>query len=238
MITAIPVPGKAKSRMLCEAFIAGAPYDVQRSHSDVSYVLYGVKAGNAEAYRAMRRAGGDFYTIDNAYEDASRGTMFRVTKNAFQCTARLDDETDGKRFAATGIQIQPPRDNPKGYALIVEQSPDHMDYVAEDASQFYARCKYLRAKVKTRTREWRADKPTLMATLAADLAGANHVVTHSSAAAVMAVLAGIPVSCSPFCVAYGDQLWEDRLRWAGVLADNQFTLDEMRSGYAWQQVNR
>lgn len=229
-LVACPVPGKTKSKMLCDAFIAGAP------SSALGAVFYGVKAGNAEHYRAVRRSGADFYTIDNSYFDQTRGTMFRVTKNAFQCTARLNDETDGKRFAAIGAVIESAilRD---GYALIVEQSPDHMDYVAEDASQFYARCKYLRAKVKTRTREWRADKPTLMATLADDLAGANHVVTHSSAAGVMAVMAGIPVSCSPFCVAYGDRLWDDRLRWAGVLADNQFSLDEMKDGIAWQHVN-
>jgi hypothetical protein len=232
-LIAIPVPGKAKSKMLCEAFIAGAPREAK------GFVLYGVKASNAEAYRAMRRSGADFYAIDNSYYDQTRGTMFRVTKNAFQCTARLDDETDLQRlWGLVGAEVEPLVDRPKGYTLIVEQSPDHMDYVAEDASQFYALCKYLRAKHKTRTREWHANKPTLMATLAADLAGANHVVTHSSAAGVMAVMAGIPVSCSPFCVAYGDRLWDDRLHWAGVLADNQFSLNEMKDGTAWQQVNR
>ena len=230
-LIAIPVPGKTKSKMLCDAFIAGAP------KSATGAVLYGVKATNSEDYRAMRRAGGDFYTIDNSYFDQTRGTMFRVTKNAFQCTARLDDETDGARFAATGAVILPPVWR-KGYALIVEQSQDHMDYVAEDASWFYALAKYLRATRNTRTRAWRADKPTLMATLADDMAGADTVVTHSSAAAVMAVLAGIPVRCSPFCVAYGQRPRDDRLRWAGVLADNQFTLQEMKDGTAWQQVNR
>lgn len=231
MLRAHPVPGKAKSKMLCEAFIAGAPRDAKGA------VFYGVKAGNAEAYRAVRRAGGDFYTIDNSYFDQTRGTMFRVTKNAFQCTSRLDDETDGTRFAATGAVIEPyaPR---VGYALIVEQSQDHMDYVAENVGAYYALTKYLRSTRKTRTRAWRADKPTLMATLADDMAGADLVVTHSSAAGVMAILAGIPVTCDPSCVAYGNRLWADRLRWAGVLADNQFSINELMNGTAWQAVSR
>lgn len=229
-LIAIPVPGKAKSKMLCDAFITGAP------KSATGTVLYGVKATNAEAYRAMRRAGGDFYAVDNSYFDQTRGTMFRVTKNAFQCTAQLDDETDVTRFAATGAVIEPVVHR-KGYVLIVEQSQDHMDYVAEDAGTFYALTKYLRAKRNTRTRAWRADKPTLMDTLAQDLGGADMVATHSSAAGVMAVLAGIPVQCSPFCVAYGIRPWDDRLRWAGVLADNQFTLDEMKDGTAWRKLN-
>lgn len=229
-LIACPVPGKAKSKMLCEAFIAGAP------KSATGTVWYGVKAGNAHDWRVIRNSGEDFYTIDNSYFDQTRGTMFRVTKNAFQCTAQLDDETDGTRFAATGAVIEPvaPR---TGYVLIVEQSQDHMDYIAEDAGTFYALCKFLRAKHHTRTRAWRADKPTLMATLAQDLAGAAKVATHSSAAAVMAVMAGIPVVCSEFCVAYGIRPWDDRLRWAGVLADNQFTLDELKDGTAWRKLN-
>ncbi len=235
MLYAYPVPGKAKSKMLCEAFIAGAPSSAKGA------VFYGVKAGNAEAWRAVKRSGEDFYWIDNSYLDQTRGVMFRVTKNALQCTSIVDGDamTDGRRLPS--IELKPWREfDAPGYTLIVEQSQDHMDYVIDNASEFYTLSKFYQAKHRTKVRRWCADKPQLMTTLADDLAGANQLVTHTSAAAVMAILAGVPVICNQHCVAFGMNYAHDidRLRWAGLLADNQFSIDELMNGTAWQAVNR
>jgi hypothetical protein len=82
-----------------------------------------------------------------------------------------------------------------------------------------------------------------------DLAEAFCVVTHSSNTAVEAILAGVPAfvlgqsAAQPFAcndlklieapfVSYGD-----RWNWAGVLADNQWTLKEIREGKAWADLN-
>jgi hypothetical protein len=68
--------------------------------------------------------------------------------------------------------------------------------------------------------------------LAADLERAGLVVTWSSCAAVQALLDGIRVLCAPECCAtYADH----RGTWAAVLADNQWTLDEIRHGAAWRE---
>jgi hypothetical protein len=48
---------------------------------------------------------------------------------------------------------------------------------------------------------------------------------------------GVPVHTDPSCAAYAADTI-NRYKWAGVLADNQFTVDEMRSGFAWQQLHR
>jgi len=60
------------------------------------------------------------------------------------------------------------------------------------------------------------------------------------------LLAGVPVIVSDRCAAFrlsgSFQAIEylprpTRETWAGVLADNQWTLNEMRSGEAWAKLN-
>ena len=77
------------------------------------------------------------------------------------------------------------------------------------------------------------------ATLAEDLARSHLVVTHSSAAAVEALLAGVAVRVSPMSPCYGIMSRQQELRQGmfNVLADNQWTLDEIRNGTAWKTLN-
>lgn len=81
-----------------------------------------------------------------------------------------------------------------------------------------------------------------------DLAGAWALVTHSSNTAVDALLAGVPVFCTARCGASAmasNDLREierprtdgDRLHWARVLANRQWTLAEMRDGTCWRMLN-
>jgi hypothetical protein len=244
-LKARPVPGKTKSATLCEAFIEGAKASMSAAAWDKEEgnVFYGVKAGNSDAWqRALFRAekfGVPFYTIDNSYFDPTRGTHFRVVRNGLQHTGF--GETDGKRFAAIGLPLAPWRDwHVGGHVLVVEQSEDHMVRMVGEP-------RWLRTNVERFTanglgpfkwRRWTADKPKAQATLADDLAGAQVVLTHTSAAAVMAVLAGVPACCSSKCAAFGMTHIADaaRLNWAGVLADNQFTIDELKDGTAWRKL--
>jgi hypothetical protein len=92
----------------------------------------------------------------------------------------------------------------------------------------------------------RADQP---ADVAADLARAWCVVTHSSAVAVDAILAGIPAFVTHPCAA--SMMASGKLadieapgcmhgvqHWAAWLAANQWTLDEMRRGKCWADLTR
>lgn len=234
-----PVPGKTKSKMLCEAFAAGAPRDA------VGNVFYGVKAGNSAAWQqALFRAekfGEPFFVIDNSYFDPTRGTQFRVTRNGLQHTGL--GETDGTRFSAVGLPIVPWRNWYRGgHVLVVEQSEDHMVRMVGEPHWLRDNVERLaeRGLKPFKWRRWTADKPNAQMTLAEDLAGAQVVLTHTSAAAVMAVLAGVPACCSPKCAAFGMTNIPDetRRRWAGVLADNQFTIDELKDGTAWKKVSQ
>jgi hypothetical protein len=98
-----------------------------------------------------------------------------------------------------------------------------------------------------RVRPWNRDKAAASATLGQDLDGAKCLVTWSSAAANTAIISGVPVVVgSTDCAAYAmsgsiyrlDDLQrnEYRERWASVLADNQWTIDELRSGRAWRSL--
>jgi hypothetical protein len=85
--------------------------------------------------------------------------------------------------------------------------------------------------------------------LSADLVGAWALVTHSSNAAVEALLEGVPVFCTAPCAAYrmgrpdvaaieAPALPDDREQWAWNLARAQWTLAEMKSGECWRDLQR
>jgi hypothetical protein len=221
VIVPIPVPGKQKSVDICNAFIAGAP-----KHA-VGYVFYGVNESNLDAYRAAVRSGLDVYCVDNSAFDCVRGVQFRVTKNRYHHDGR--GETDGRRFAALGLTVAEPRAGGL-WRLLVEQSPSYMACVAKDPNWLTKNA----GDMAVLLRPWNRDKKAAAAGLSFD--GVRLTITHSSAAAVESLLAGVPVLVSPMSPCYGVAT-EDRLRLFGVLADNQYDLAEMCSGFAWSRLN-
>lgn len=239
-LIAHPVPGKAKSAELCQAFIEGAPPGAE------GHVFYGVKEGNRHAWQQVQRSGEPFYWIDGSYFDRTRGQRFRVTLNRQQHTGQGD--SDGQRFRELRIKVfDEGYPAPPGWVVAVPQSPVFMLLTARDPGWLERELEPLRAAAKRggapiRLRPWTSDKPAAITTLHADLARARLLVTHSSAAAVEAVLAGVHVKVSPMSAAYGLgpalPSAPERQAWASVLADNEFTREELRSGHAWARVNR
>ena len=92
-LTLYPVPGKEKSKLICNAFAAGAP-----KHA-TGAVFFGTE-GVMQAFRRAQQ--GTWWYIDNAYTDPQRGLYFRVTKNALQVdvgrlTGIFDNRQSGLR---------------------------------------------------------------------------------------------------------------------------------------------
>jgi hypothetical protein len=237
MLIGFPVPGKKKSADLVAAFITGAPKDARGA------VFYGVTEGNVAAWRAARAAtahGDDFYYIDNSYFDCVRSEQFRVTKNAIQHPGA--GESDGKRFAKLALEVEHYR-APKGYVLVVPQSDVFMQLVVRAPFDWSAAiARQFAHEPAVKWRPWSSDKLAIQKTLRQDLEGAKLLVTHSSAAAVSAVLMGVRVSVSPMSCAHcfsDKEVSSDakRWQWASVLADNQWTVDEFRDGTAWSMLN-
>lgn len=234
-LIACPVVGKKKSADICAAFIAGAPKTAQ------GRVFYGVDKSNVMEWGTACKTFTPWYYIDNSYFDSVRGQQFRVTRGALQVDA-MAHASDGKRFDALGLKIKPIQINPEGHWVVIEQSPGFMRMLTARPDWFADTLQWARDTTRPVVeRRWDNDKLALQKTLVQDLQGAWTLLTYSSAAAVTALLEGIPCIVShDSAVAHvsvsSDNSVDDRRHAFNVLADHQFTLNEMKEGLAWAKV--
>lgn len=255
-LTLYPVPGKEKSKLICNAFAAGAP-----KHA-TGAVFFGTEGVMSAFQRAKQ---GTFWYVDNSYFDPHRGIYFRVTKNALQVDVRRAvtevsatltpssdmKPSDGTRFARLGITVKAWRHKPDGKILVIPQSDDFMkstlgrkgDWLRETVEKLNA----WGYGPRVRVRPWLRDKKMAYVELHRDLDDAALVVTWSSASAITALYEGIPaISESGAAHALTGPLTSERVaqplmpslvertRFLQILADNQFTLEEFKNGVAWR----
>lgn len=240
MLILHPVPGKAKSDLICRAFAAGAP------RSAKGHVFFGTE-GQMSAFKHAKAGKEDWWYCDNSYFDKHRGTYFRVTKNALQVDPR-GKTSDGSRFRKLGIEIKPWSMRDDGIILICPQSDAFMKstlgFEFDWASSVLARIPpWCHSGVKIR--KWNRDKIQASVALLDELPNVRLLISHSSSASITAMLEGVstiseagaartltgPLDKTAFI---SPPRPEGRLEFAQVLADNQFTLDEFRNGTAWQ----
>lgn len=230
-------------------------------------VLYGVDAMTDPLWREIVAKRHPYYYIDNGYFGSKwqGGNYYRVTKDAPQqdgLTSRidvtnLDDQThkwllggsDGSRWRKLGKAIKPWRTDGT-YILVAVQSDlwhhrhghggadRFADWVVAEIGKYTKRPVIVRGKpLKGHT------EPPLLD----HIRGAWAVVTHTSNVAVDALLEGVPCFTLGQCAAEAMGLSDlsqiespvhpEREAWAAVLADNQWTLDELRDGTCWRALN-
>lgn len=254
-LTLWPVPGKAKSKLICNAFAAGAPKSAKGS---VFFGTEGVMSAFQKA-KAKAAAGQEpFFYLDNSYFDKHRGIYFRVTKNALQVDPRGRSST-GERFDRLGVPIKAWRDPLGPDTLLCPQSDDFMkstlglkgyDWTADVRSIINT---YDRPDLPVRVRHWNRDKLKAAVVLEHELPHCRLVISHSSSASITAMMEGVPsISTGPTAAAYHltgpltresfidppKPSYEDRYQFASVLADNQFTLSEFSTGVAWKWLEK
>lgn len=212
-------------------------------------MFYGVQ-GIEDLFGAARAGGFDWYYADNAYFDCARGTHFRVAKNALQLGGTV--APDWKRCAALGLEEQPWQRDGR-HIVVVMQSAHFMREVAQWPGGADGWQRLVLQTLKKHTdrpivvRHWERDKARRASSLHQELKGAWAVVTHMSAAANEAVLAGIPVFCTGRCAALPMGLSDltqiehprrpdGRQEWAAMLAARQWTLEEIERGEAWRAI--
>lgn len=251
-VTCYITPGKSKARRLCEAFAAGAGgVAVETSVLRPGpAAFYGVAETTRPLWRRAIEEKHDWYYLDNAYFDATRQRHFRVTRNALQATGR--ERPDWKRFADLKLGIQPWQHG-GGHIVVCAQSDWYMRGLCGWAGGSDGWMREVIAALVPHTdrtmvfRRWQADKDAAAASLRADLRGAHALVTHSSAAANEALIAGIPVFVTGVCaassMASGDlaaiekpRYPDGRYDWAAALAGQQWTIEELREGVAWEAL--
>jgi len=256
MIYAYPVAGKAKSLEICRMFAHGCGGEVVPTAPaqlrDGPAFFYGVDDSNLHLWKQVKEdPTREYYYCDNSYFDEVRQQYFRVTRNRLQHSG--EGSSDCLRFERLGIKIKP---RVKGSHLVVCPQSDHfmekvVGYQGSWTQHTIEDLKVVAADRPVRLRLWSPAKDKLAATLLEDLRHAHALVTWSSAAAVTAVLNGVPVFCSGQCAAapvanrdlgalafpyfFGDRFIH---HWAGVLADNQWTLDEMFNGKCWEDLHK
>ena len=252
MLVAYPIPGNRKSLSICEHFTAQGrgtvALDGRLRPGDAFF--YGVDSQIEHIWHAViadpaRR----YFYADNSYFDPTRQKYFRVTKGGLQHPGI--GSSSGARFKNLKIPVKPWRSATPNSAPIVicEQSSSFMRMPAgygpawldDTLHNLYT---YDRQHRPIQVRPWDRDKALQSASLPEQLAGAHCLITYSSTAAITALIAGIPVisggAAKPLSGSIFDlenlPMGTDRERLFGILADNQFTLEEMRNGYAWQRL--
>lgn len=203
--------------------------------------------GSPHIWHVLNRAqaeGRNWIYGDHAY--FRRFRFYRVTRNAYQ--HRGDGETSGVRLRNLGVEIEPWK---KGRGVLV--CPPDRAYAERhgfDASRWTrdvidSIARHTDRPITIRAREGAERNPV---TLRAALDGCHAMVTHHSNAAVEALCMGYPVFVTGECAARSmaetdlskietPRYPDDRNRWAAVLADNQWTMNEMRQGLAWRKLN-
>lgn len=204
--------------------------------------IYGVKESTYLIWRNIKSARQPWWYIDNAY--FGRGEYFRITRDAIQPDGT--GEPDWDRWRSFNIPVRGWR-NKGDHILVCEQSDDFMRLTCGiDRDQWRAKVKRVLSEHTDRPIIWRKkDDPSPIRDF---MRRCHAVVTHTSNSAVDAVLAGVPVfltgpsaaravGCTDLTKIETPLTPDGVERWAAVLAGQQWTLDEMRSGQAWSALN-
>jgi hypothetical protein len=200
--------------------------------------------GSPQLWALLQKAiglGRDWLYGDHGY--FGRGLYFRITRNAYQCdgtgagsSARFRlHERPVQRWRRDGANI-----------LVCPTSPGHCQLHGMDVHAWLA---WVNANLRQHSDRpivvrWKTDERPI----ARDLQKAHAVVAWSSAAAIDALIAGVPV----FVLAEHSAAYrmgtpdlsrierpvypDDRQEFCEVLAANQWTLDEIAAGVAWKAL--
>lgn len=186
-----------------------------------------------------------FYYGDHAY--FRRFHYFRITRNALMHDG-VRGEPRWDRFQRLGIEIKPWMPEGK-HVLVCPPDIPFGNLHGFNASRWHDNVlnKLIRSTDRPIRVRSRLGAETRTRTLREDLKDCFALVTHSSNAAVEAVLEGVPVVCTNFCSASAMGIRdpsrieyvirpEGREVWAAKLAANQWTLSEMASGECWREL--
>lgn len=235
------VPHEKTSPMFARAFAQGCGGVVwPRSYAGGQWAGFGSPENWHDIQRVMA-SGQDWFYGDHAYFQRHR--YYKITKNAlFHKGVGKSDMKRIKMFHNKALKWVR-----GGKVIICPQSDaffrlrhnttqeDWINSVVYELQKFSDRRFVIHQKRDT--------KP-----LKECFSDTHCVIVHSSNSALEALMHGVPAICLADCVASNmarnsisdieNLMYPDnRYEWAGVLADNQFTLAEMADGTAWRKLN-
>lgn len=231
------------SQTVGRAFAEGAGSRIVVGAADLQpgdAAFYGWLRGLEPLLKRAQREGRTWWYLDNGYfRPGHYGGYYRLTRSAYQHNGR--GEGDLKRLAELGLRIRPWRKD-GGNVLICPPGSLFATHLGFDADQWLDE---VVAQVRRHTdRGVYVRRKSCKRPLEQDLDNAHCLITAFSNVAVEALMYGVPVftthPCAAACMGLQDLSEienpfypDDRIRWASVLASNQWTLDEMREGVPW-----
>ncbi len=203
--------------------------------------------GMADWQKALFRTYANWYEVDHAY--FGRMKYHRVTHNGFWHSGI--GKSDHTRLKQTGIRIEKKITGKS--VLVVTQSDAFYQRWAGVTLGGYVRDVLRNVKKHSKRNVKVRYKPTSLSRgvpIEADLDNAGVVITHSSAVALEALCRGIPVIVTEpnhpahrFSIDYSQidappsVNMQAVTTMMAVLADNQWTLAEMKSGKCWKDLH-
>lgn len=236
------VPEEKTSPVISRAFADGCGGTVWRIDS----LCPGPVAmfGSPKRWTLLQQAiheGREWFYMDHAY--FGRGRYYRITRNAYQHDGSGD--AGPERFKVFNRPVQPWRKDGQ-HILICPNSPTYFGLFGMNVYEWAKQvCDVIAAHSRRPVRvRWKGDSTPIES----DLEKCWAVVTFSSAAALDALIAGVPVFVlAEFAAAYrfglldvsqieSPAMPDGREPFLWNLAANQWTLDEIREGEAWRAL--
>lgn len=232
--------GHHHSKVLCRAFAEGCKGSLVPPNGllDGPAVVYGILRGCGEIIKQCEWINRDYYHIDHGYflRGHYRG-YYRITRNGLQCHGY--GVFPSSRWESLHYPMKTWRREGRS-VVICPISPMVCEFRGIDGE------KWLEAVISEVSGY--TDRPIIVkrkdgSSLSEALKDAWCLVTHTSNAAVDAIVSGIPAivlgpsACRPVSWTWENiesPVWPDREEWAHCLAWNQFTIEEMKSGFAWE----
>lgn len=236
-ITCYAEKRKAKSQRVLEALAAGCGGRMAWTDAefleDGDVAFYGVRPGWSRLWRQAMAEARTVYYVDNSFFDDTRETKFRIGRNVVQMY-----EFPKRDYPKFRRPIMPWREGGE-HIVVCPQSSEFMVCVEQFSEQWedwIAR----RLRMYT-TRPLKVRKKGEKRPLAEDLKNAWALVTHTSAAANEAIIAGIPAFTTGLCAASSmsrhdlaqieSPLYPDnREEWAAAVAAHEWTIEQLRRG--------
>lgn len=243
MIVAYAEKRKAKSQRVLEAFAAGCGGRMVWTDAEFlepgDVAFYGVRPAWSRLWRQALAERRTIFYLDNSFWDETRETKFRVGRNVVQMY-----EFPKRDYPKFRRPIMPWREGGE-HIVVCPQSSEFMVCVERFSEQWEEWvCRRLRMYT---TRPLIVRKKGERRPLAEDLRGAWALVTHTSAAANEALIAGIPAFTTGLCAATSmsnhdlaaierPKCPDGREAWAAAVAAHEWTLDEMANGTCWKEL--
>lgn len=241
MINVYSVPHEKTSPLFAKAFAQGSGGKVlARAYVGGDWAGFGSPLNWHEMHRAIAD-GHNWYYGDHAY--FHRHKYYRITKNAlFHRGNGVSDMKRIKPFHSKALKWV------KGRRIIIcPQSDTFFRLRFNTTQQDWLNSVILELRKYT-DRPYFIHQKRDIKPLKECFGDAHCVISHSSNSAVEALMHGVPAITLADCPAHHmtrnsiadieNLLYpENRYEWAAVLADNQWTLEEIASGTAWRKLN-